>query len=967
MAEQTQRTLRVAKKEFRVFFASPAAYLFLAAFLAVTLFVFFWVETYFARNIADVRPLFQWLPILLIFLVSALTMRAWSEERRAGTLESLLTAPTRPLALVMGKFLAALGLVAVALTLTIPLPITAAVLGQLDWGPVVGGYVATLFLAASYVSIGLAMSARTDNPIVALILTVAVCSAFYLIGWPTLTGLFNRDVADVLALIGTGTRFESIQRGVLDLRDLYYYVSIVGIFLALNLFTLERLRWAGNPSAARHRSWGMLLALAALNFAAANFWLQPINWARVDITRDHTYSLSGATRDTLVELREPLLIRGYFSAKTHPLLAPLVPQIRDLMQEYAVAAKGHARVEFIDPQKDPALEAEAASKYGIRPMPLQTATRYQAAVLNSYFNIVVSYGDQYEVLGYGDLVETRVHGDEKVDIGLKNPEYAVTRAIRKVVNEYQSGGNPFDALPTAVTFHGYLSPEDRLPPPLRKARTDLLTVLEELQQKGGDKLKVSFEDPDAEGGKLGQDLKQRFGFGPQVANLDDPKPFWFYMVLQRGSETVQVQVPDSLDKEGLKRSVDAALRKLAPGFLKTVALMTPNPELDRSAKRYDQIRQMLGQNVRVTETELANGYKPDDADVLLVLSPEKMDDKQRFGLDQYLMQGGSVVLATSPYDVKIAQSIVAEKHTSGLKEWLTHYGLDLGESMVFDERNMPLPVPVIRQVGDYQMREIRMVPYPLFPDLRGDSINEKSPITDNLGQLTLNWASPITVDPEKNRGRTVTELLKSSAHSWTGDGMRVLPDFQKYPEAGFAGPSGETRPHVLAVAMEGRFDSFYQGKPSPLMGKEEKPEPKKKDKDLDTSMAEPDAPPPVRARGVIDHSPETAKLVVIASNTFASDIAIDFASQGIGTLYTKPLEFLQNAIDWSLEDRGLLALRGRTQLARTLVPLDEKGQSRWEYANYGFALLGLFIVWAWRRRIAAVDRKRYARILAEVA
>lgn len=961
-----KNTMRVAKKEFRVFFASPAAYLFLAAFLAVTLFVFFWVETYFARNIADVRPLFQWLPILLIFLVGALTMRAWSEERRAGTLESLLTAPTRPLALVLGKFVAALGLVAVALALTIPLPITAAILGPLDWGPVVGGYVATLFLAAAYVSVGLAMSARTDNPIVALILTVAVCAAFYLIGWPTLTGLFNRDVADVMAMIGTGTRFESIQRGVLDLRDIYYYLSIVGVFLALNLFTLERLRWAGNPSGSRHRTWGLLLVLVALNFVAANFWLQPITWARVDITRDHNYSLSDTTKLQLKELREPLLIRGYFSAKTHPLLAPLVPQIRDLMQEYAVAAHGKARVEFIDPQKNQEQEAEAASKYGIRPMPLQTATRYQAAVLNSYFNIVVSYGDQYEVLGYGDLIETRMRADEKFDIALKNPEYAVTRAIRKVVNEYQSGGNPFDALPGGVTFHGYLSPDDRLPPPLRKARADLMSVLDDVKQKGGDKFNVSFQDPDADNGKIGQDLKQRFGFGPQVASLDDPRPFWFYMVLQRGNETVQVQVPDSLDKKSLQRSIDAALRRLAPGFLKTVALMTPNPELDRSAKRYDQIRQMLGQNVRVTETELANGYKPDDADVLLVLSPEKMDDKQRFGLDQYLMQGGSVVLATSPFDVKIAQSIVATKHDSGLKEWLAHYGIDIGESMVLDSRSMPLPVPVIRKVGDYSVREIQMVPYPLFPDLRGDGINEKSPITDNLGQLTLNWASPISIDPAKNKNRSVTELLKSSPESWTGDGLLVLPDFQKYEDTGFAAPSGERKPHVLAVAMEGRFDSFYEGKPSPIVGKEEKPEPPKKDKNLDTSMAEAPEPPKVHARGVIEHSPDTAKLIVIGSNTFASDIAIDFASQGLGTLYTKPLEFLQNAIDWSLEDRGLLALRGRTQLARTLTPLDEKAQSSWEYANYGFALAGLFVVWIWRKRVASADRKRYARIIAEV-
>src|SRR5579871_1359062 len=116
-----RKVLRSAGKELTGFFASPAAFLFLAAFLAVTLFIFFWVATFFERNLADVRPLFQWMPILLIFLVAALTMRSWAEERRAGTLELLLTAPTSPLELVLGKFFGCLGLVLIALALTLPL------------------------------------------------------------------------------------------------------------------------------------------------------------------------------------------------------------------------------------------------------------------------------------------------------------------------------------------------------------------------------------------------------------------------------------------------------------------------------------------------------------------------------------------------------------------------------------------------------------------------------------------------------------------------------------------------------------------------------------------------------------------------------------------------------------------------------------------------------------------------------
>ena len=950
--------LRVARKEFRVFFASPAAYLFLGAFLAVTLFVFFWVETFFARNIADVRPLFQWLPVLLIFLVAALTMRAWSEERRAGTLESLLTAPIRPVSLVLGKFTAALGLVAVALVLTVPLPVTVSFLGPLDWGPVVGGYLATLFLAAAYVAIGLSMSARTDNPIVALILTAVVCGLFYLVGSETLTGLFGHEVASFLALLGTGTRFESIARGVLDLRDLYYYASIVGVFLTLNLLTLERLRWAGNPSAARHRRWAWMLGLTAANFVAANLWLAQIGWARVDITRDHAYTLSQATKQQLADLREPLLIRGYFSAKTHPLLAPLVPRIKDLLEEYAVAAGGHARVEFIDPTRDRALEDEAAAKYGIRPVPFQTANRYQASVVNSYFNLVIAYGDQYQTLGYQDLIEVKARDERDVDVVLKNPEYAITRAIHKVVNAYQAGGNPFETLNRPVTFHGYMSPDAALPAQLRSAHADLVALLNDLKQRADGKLEVAFEDPDADGGKLGKKLKERYGFGPQIASLLDPRPFWFYMVLERDGETVQVPLPRTLNKEGLKRTLDAAIRRMAPGFLKTVALFKPQQQYGPGAQQYTRLTDALAENVRVAETDLKSGRVPEAADLLLVLSPQGLDDNQRFAIDQFLMRGGTVILATSPFDVQVAQSLTASKLDSGLRDWLDHLGLREDDTMVLDSRNAALPVPVQRDIGGLSVREIRMLPYPHFPDLRGDSLSPDNPITANLQQLTVNWASPISVDPKKNESRTVNELLTSSPESWTSDSLDVVPDYRAHPDTGFA-VTGKRKSRLLAVAVEGRFDSYYKGKASPLAkvaaAADKSGAGKATTKDDEAPLS-----------GVIGHSPESARLILIASNTFASDAAIALASEGLGTLYAKPVEFLQNAIDWSLEDPGLLALRGRTQLARTLEPLREREQRLWEYLNYALALAGLVAVWGWRRQVAEADRRRYQRILVEV-
>ncbi|GAB6042959.1 Gldg family protein [Endothiovibrio diazotrophicus] len=951
---------RVARKEFRGFFATPAAYLFLGAFLAATLFIFFWVEKFFARNIADVRPLFQWLPQLLIFLVAALTMRAWSEERRGGTLESLLTAPVPPLALVLGKFAAALGLVALALALTLPLPVTASLLGPLDWGPVVGGYVATLFLAAAYVAIGLYMSVRTDNPIVALILTAVVCGLFYLVGSDTLTGLFGHSVARILDDLGTGSRFASTTRGVLDPADLYYYVSLVGVFLTLNLYTLERLRWAGNPASARHRRWGVLAGLVAANFVAANLWLTPLNLARADITAGHLYTLSDATRQQLAELREPLLIRGYFSAKTHPLLAPLVPQIEDLLHEYAVAAGGRARVEFIDPTRDRDAEEEAASRYGIRPVPFQTADRYQSAVVNSYFNLVIAYGDQYETLGYRDLIEVKARGERDLDVVLKDPEYAITRAIRKVAGAYQSGGNPFEELNHPITFKGYLSPDDRLPESLRTLHGDLQGILDDLVKKSDGKLKVSFEDPDADGGKLAAELKRKYGFGPQIASLLDPQPFWFYMVLEGDGDAAQVPLPETLDKASLERSINAALQRLTPGVLKTIAVVKP-PAYGPGGQHYSELEKVLGENARLKTVDLKNGRVPEEADLLLLLAPRELDDRQRFAVDQFLMRGGSVVLATSPFDVQVGNSLKASKEKSGLGDWLAGYGIDVGDAMVLDPQNAALPVPVERNIGGLSLREIRMLPYPHFPDLRDEELNPDNPITAALGQLTLNWVSPISVDAQKNAKRKVTELLHSSAESWTSDSLDMVPDYRGYPDSGFA-VSGQRGAQLLAVALEGRFDSYYRGKESPLAAEEAAKPDEPAQGGAKAGEKEEKKP---RITGVIERSPESARLIVVSSNTFASDASLELASQGMSTLYTQPLAFLQNAIDWSLEDRGLLSLRGRTRLARTLDPLPEGQRRVWEYLNYGLALAGLIAVWGWRRRVAVADRRRYQRILAE--
>ena len=257
--------LGIARKEFRSFFSSPIAFIFIGVFLVSSFFIFFYVDKFFGRNIADIRPLFHWMPLLLIFLVSALTMRMWSEERRMGTIELLMTSPVKPLELVLGKFLACCALVALSLALTISLPITVEALGEPDWGPIIGGYLASLFLAAAYIAIGLYISTKTDNQLVSLILSFVACLAFYLLGSGIIVDLFPNRIADFLRSLSTSARFEAIERGRLDLRDIYYYLSLVGVFITLTVYSLTSSGWS-TANKPLHSKMRLAVSLLALNF-----------------------------------------------------------------------------------------------------------------------------------------------------------------------------------------------------------------------------------------------------------------------------------------------------------------------------------------------------------------------------------------------------------------------------------------------------------------------------------------------------------------------------------------------------------------------------------------------------------------------------------------------------------------------------------------------------------------------------
>lgn len=963
---------RIAAKEIQLFFASPIAYLFLAAFAAVTLFIFFWGEAFFARNIADVRPLFEWMPVLLIFLASTLTMRMWSEERRTGTLEHVLTQPVPLWHFVVGKFVGCIALLAIALLITLPLPITVAIIGDLDWGPVIAGYVATLLLGAAYLSIGLFVSSRSDNQIVSLISAVALCGVFYLLGSSAITDFFGNTAGEWLRLLGTGSRFDSITRGVLDARDLYYYLSLMLVFLTLNTFALERERWAATGDKKHHRGWRIATLLLVLNALTANLWLGQINSLRLDATQGQQYSISPATKAYLAQLQEPLLIRGYFSSKTHPLLSPLVPQLRDLMKEYEVAGKGKVRVEFVDPVSSPELEKEANQKYAIKPVPFQVQDRYQAAVVNSYFNVLVQYGDEYQVLGFRDLIEVKSQGVDNLDVKLRNPEHDLTTAIKKVLHSYQAGGNLFDTVKGDISFNAYVSDKLLLPKKLQDFRTIVETQTKALQQKSQGRLKVNFADPDADGGKLGKQIAKDYGFQPMATSLLSNERFYFYMTLAQGQQVVQIPL-DDMTQASFERNLNSALKRFATGFTKTVALVTPEPAYNpyggpSGGPEFNNLQQFLGTDLNLVHEDLKDGSVSGQADILLLAAPNNLSQKELFAVDQFLMQGGTVVVASSPYQASLSQtSLSLQKHNSGLADWLKHNGLEIQDKVVMDKQNVPFPVPVERNLGGFSVQEMRMLDYPYFVDVRNQGLNSSNPITANLPQLTMAWASPINLDPKAQGERQITELLHSSDKSWLSSSLSVMPQVDSRGVTPYRA-EGEQKPYLLGVISQGKFDSYFAGKQSPLLSEAKSAQADKAadqkgadKKDADKTAADDKQ----TVSGIIAHSPDSARIILYSSNDFLTDPVISMAGAASGGQNLGGLQLMANTLDWSLEDAGLLSIRARSNFNRTLPTMQASTQMFWEYLNYGLALLALLLVGLIQRGIKRTRARRYQQWMAQ--
>jgi ABC-2 type transport system permease protein len=225
----------IMKRELGSYFSSPVAYVFLVIFLLLTGFFTFTAGNFFERGEASLAAFFGWHPWVYLVLVPAVGMRLWAEERRSGTMELLLTMPVAPWQAIVAKFLASWAFLAVALALTFPAVLTVNVLGDPDNGMIVAGYLGSFLLAGAYLAISCMTSAMTRNQVVAFILSVVLCLFLILAGFNPVTDLLVRwaspAVVDTVAAFSVITHFDGFQRGVIDTRNLFFFLSVIGFAL----------------------------------------------------------------------------------------------------------------------------------------------------------------------------------------------------------------------------------------------------------------------------------------------------------------------------------------------------------------------------------------------------------------------------------------------------------------------------------------------------------------------------------------------------------------------------------------------------------------------------------------------------------------------------------------------------------------------------------------------------------------
>ena len=389
-----KRTRIVAEREIQNFFDHPTAYILMLAFLGLSLFLA--LRSIYALSLASLRPLFDLLPWLFAVFIPALTMRSVAEEKRTGTIEWLSSYPLGELEILMGKLIGNWFFVILSLAGTLPMAIGVFLLSDADPGIMLAQYIGASLLAMQGVAIGLWASTATKNQVTAFILATSVSFALVFIGTPVVLYGLTPFLGTALSRLSVMGHFENVARGVIDLRDIVYFLSTAGLFVAMALGLLVKQRLSEQRESYKRLRAGIAILLGLVvvtNLLGGNIR------GRVDLTRESLYTLSPGSEETLDNLSDLVTLKLFISDELPSELEPTLRDVRDLISDMSRAGGDNLVVENLNPGDDLDVAVEARS-FGIIENEFNVLRDDEFEVRRGWFGLALLYADQQEVIPF---------------------------------------------------------------------------------------------------------------------------------------------------------------------------------------------------------------------------------------------------------------------------------------------------------------------------------------------------------------------------------------------------------------------------------------------------------------------------------------------------------------------------------------------------------------------------------------
>ena len=399
--------IALIRKDIKGYFDQPTGYILIVVFVSMLSWAYF--KTALLIGEASLRPLFTVefaidrpsLPWLMTLFIPAATMRLLSEEQRDGTLETLLTQPIRGWVVLLTKFLSGLIFVSIAILFTLGIPISIMNAGNLDWGAVVSQYIGSIFLAGALVSIGLFTSSLTRNQIVAFILGLTLSMLLMIVGLEIVAVTLPSNVANLLQLLSPLTHFDNVGRGIIDLRDILYFVALISTFLSATFLILRSRTLSHKTPQYRNLQLGVA-GLIILSLAVG--WFGTSIKGRMDLTEDKIFSLDNATVEILKTLDDLMTVDVYLSKDPPVQVSPVSRDINDFLDDFESSGNNMVKVvrHYPEDNEDDLKKADAA---GIPAVQFNVRSQGELQIKNGYMGIVLTYLDKREIIPFVESVD----------------------------------------------------------------------------------------------------------------------------------------------------------------------------------------------------------------------------------------------------------------------------------------------------------------------------------------------------------------------------------------------------------------------------------------------------------------------------------------------------------------------------------------------------------------------------------